>query len=194
MKHTPQLAHLVFASYGAESSLIFGEEIIASAEGIQQGDPLGPLLFCLTLHPILQLLRSDFKVFYMDDGTIGGNYEVVAEDLTRFEINAASLGLHLNRGKSEVICSSAVSTVSRAPFDVMKFVPANEALLLGAPIGDVVCIDQAIGGKIDFLKTMGSRLCHFRKHDALLLLRHALAIPKVLYLLRSSPCFLSPRL
>jgi hypothetical protein len=43
------------------------------------------------------------------------------------------------------------------------------------------------------LKTMGSRLCHFRKHDALLLLRHALAIPKVLYPLKSSPCFLSPR-
>jgi hypothetical protein len=80
LKHTPHLAHLVFSSYATESSLIFGEEIIASAEGVQQGDPLGPLLFCLTLHPILQLLRSDFKVFYMDDGTIDGNHEVVAED------------------------------------------------------------------------------------------------------------------
>lgn len=77
---------------------------------------------------------------------------------------------------------------------MIKFVHANEATLLGAPIGDVVCIDQAIGCKIEFLKTMGFRLCHFKKHDALLLLRHALAIPKVLYLLRSSPCFLSPRL
>jgi hypothetical protein len=118
-------------------------------------------------------MGSDFKVFYMDDGTIDGDHEAFVGDLTRFEINAASLGLHLKRVKSEVICSSAVSIVSQAPFDVMKFIPANEAMLLGAPMGDAECIDQAIGCNMEFLKTMGSRLCHFRKHAALLLLSHA---------------------
>ena len=33
-------------------------------------------------------------------------------------------------------CSSAFSGVSQAPFEVMKFVPANEATLFGTPIGD----------------------------------------------------------
>ena len=39
---------------------------------------------------------------------------------------------------------------------------------------------------------MGERLQHLSSHDALLLLRHSLAIPKLLYILRSSPSFLSP--
>ena len=46
------------------------------------------------------------------------------------------IGITPQPSKSEVICSSAVSGVSQAPFDVMKFVPANEATLFGALIGD----------------------------------------------------------
>ena len=38
---------------------------------VQQGDSLGPLLFSLTIHPMLKTLKSEFKTFYLDDGTIG---------------------------------------------------------------------------------------------------------------------------
>ena len=41
---------------------------------------------------------------------------------------------------------------------------------------------------------MGDRLQQVRAHDAILLLRHSFAIPKLLYTLRTSPCFLSPSL
>ena len=40
---------------------------------------------------------------------------------------------------------------------------------------------------------MGERLQYVSAHDALLLLRNSFAIPKLLYLLRSSPSFLSPK-
>ena len=43
------------------------------------------------------------------------------------------------------------------------------------------------------LRTMGDRLKFFFSHDAILL-RHSFAIPKLLYILRISPCFLSPSL
>ena len=39
---------------------------------------------------------------------------------------------------------------------------------------------------------MGSRLHHFHKQDALLLLRQSFAIPKILYILRTAPCCISP--
>ena len=39
---------------------------------------------------------------------------------------------------------------------------------------------------------MGSRLCLLNKHDAILLLRHCIATPRVLYTLRTAPCFRSP--
>jgi len=37
-----------------------------SQEGPQQGDPLGPLLFCNTIHPLLTSLGS-VLLGYMDD-------------------------------------------------------------------------------------------------------------------------------
>ena len=39
---------------------------------------------------------------------------------------------------------------------------------------------------------MGTRLSH--KHDAITLLRHSIAIPRVMYLLRTAPCFWFPLL
>ena len=44
------------------------------------------------------------------------------------------------------------------------------------------------------LGVMGNRLQYIHAHDAILLLRHALAIPKLLYTLRTSPCIASPEL
>ena len=41
---------------------------------------------------------------------------------------------------------------------------------------------------------MGERLCHFSRHDAILLLRHSFSIPRLLYLLRTAPAFLAPSL
>ena len=41
---------------------------------------------------------------------------------------------------------------------------------------------------------MGDRLRHLHTHDAYCLLRHAFALPKVLYTLRTSPCFQSSSL
>ena len=61
-----------------ESVLLWGKVEIASAEGIQQGDPIGPLLFCLSIHDFVSILKSEYKVFYLDDGTIGGTLEVWA--------------------------------------------------------------------------------------------------------------------
>ena len=44
------------------------------------------------------------------------------------------------------------------------------------------------------LRTMGDRLQHLHVRDAFLLLRHSIAMPRLLYILRSSPCFLTPAL
>ena len=44
------------------------------------------------------------------------------------------------------------------------------------------------------LQTMRDRLQHLHVHVTFLLLRHSIAIPRLLYTLRSFPCFLSPAL
>ena len=51
---------------------------------------------------VLQL-RSEFRVFYLDDGTLGGSVPEVLEDLQLVVRLAPPLGLQLNRGKTELI-------------------------------------------------------------------------------------------
>jgi len=47
----------------------------------QQGDPLGSLLFCLPLQPILQSLFSALMLGYLDDISLGGATPMGAEDV-----------------------------------------------------------------------------------------------------------------
>ena len=85
------------------SSLMWGDEVVESAEGVQQGDPLGPLLFCLSIHKMAAKLKSELAIFYLDDGTLGGNWEDVVNDMKMIEDEARDLGLLLNRSKTELI-------------------------------------------------------------------------------------------
>ena len=48
-------------------------------EGIQQGDPLGPLLFCLCVHPLLESIIAPLCIGYMDDLTLGGPAPMVSQ-------------------------------------------------------------------------------------------------------------------
>ena len=54
--HFPQLSRWVESFYGATSNLTFGEAVLQSMRGVQQGDTLRPLLFVLLLQPILMEL------------------------------------------------------------------------------------------------------------------------------------------
>ncbi len=191
----PELFPYVFSAYKDSSFLFFGEEIILSQEGVQQGDPLGPLLFCVTIHSLVQDLRSEFKVFYLDDGTLCGSLPDVLEDLKRVESLASDLGLMLNRCKSKVVCNDP-PTLDAFLADAPGFsvVNASDTLLLGSAIGGPDACRPILEAKIGMLRTMGVRLSHLASHDALLLLSHSIAIPKMLYVLRTAPCFLHPDL
>ncbi len=178
---------LVHSSYSAPSSLLGGESVISSQEGVQQGDPLGPLLFCLALHRHCMQMCSFLSVMYMDDVSIGGTLEDVQNDLQVIK-DAEILGLSLNPKKCELVC---VDHTVRGHLVVA--LPGVEIVvsLLGSPLGDIVSIDRAVKEKLEALKVMGSRFQHISAHDALTLLRHSFSIPKLRYLLRTAPCFLS---
>ena len=75
-----------------------------------------------------------------------------------------------------------------------QFIDPCDATLLGSPIGDISSINASISKKTGLLSLMGERLQHIFSQDAILLLRNAFAIPKLLYLLRTSSCFLSTTL
>ena len=187
----PELYAFVHSAYSSSSSLFWNGKIIQSSEGVQQGDPLGPLLFCLTIHPMVLKMQSEFCVWYLDDGTLGGTEKEVRHDLEVIHNDGASLGLVLNEQKSEVICVDSAVRESFLHLLNAQVVEPECADLLGSPIGDISSISKALEARIESLRVLGDRLQHFSVHDASLLLRNSLAIPKLLYLLRSSPALLS---
>ena len=155
---------------------------------------MGTLLFCISIHD-LSKLQSELIVFYLDDRTIGGSFQDVLADLRLVELEASKLGWELNHSKSELICSqTSIQEAMLLGIPSLRTVNCSNATLLGSPIGDVDCIDDVIMRKIEMLQLMGERLNLLCSHDALTLLRHSFAIPRVLYTLHTAPCFLSGHL
>ncbi|GKA01667.1 hypothetical protein Tco_0674332, partial [Tanacetum coccineum] len=76
--------HLNFL-YGHASRLYIRDTHIWSTTEVQQGDPLGPLLFALTLHLLLHKIKDSCQLllhaWYLDDRTVIGDSEEVARVL-----------------------------------------------------------------------------------------------------------------
>ncbi|MDA8003073.1 MAG: reverse transcriptase domain-containing protein, partial [Alphaproteobacteria bacterium] len=134
----PELFRFVHSAYAQTSSLFCTDQVVEFSKGVQQGDPLGPMLFCLTIHPMVEKLRSELKVFYLDDGTLGGNLEDIIRDLQLVEKEAAELGLQLNRSKSELLCEGPTTRDQ-----LLKVVPGLQVIgmdqveILGSPVGSM---------------------------------------------------------
>jgi len=193
IKHAHELFPFVHSAYSSPSSLFWGDKIIQSAEGVQQGDPLGPLLFCLGIHQMCTQLEAEISLFYLDDSTLGAKVDDLMHDLNVVEREGAEIGLQLNREKSEIVCAHPNTVNSILPsLQGAQVVEPAMASLLGSSIGDVSSVSDVLRSKTNMLKKMGERLKKLSAHDAILLLKHSFALPKLLYNLRTSPCFLSP--
>ena len=153
---------------------------------------MGPLLFCLTLHQLSLQLRSELCLFYLDDGKLGGSEDDILHDLEAINNAADELGLVLNMQKCELItCSSMIRDSILSVSPQLQVIMPDYVSLLGSPLGDIACICDTIQLKVSNLETMGARLQHMHAHDVLQLLRHSFALPKMMHVLHTTPCFLS---
>jgi len=189
----PELASYCHLAYGEASVLKFGNFSLLSQMGPQQGDPLGPLLFCLPLQPVLMKLASDMTLGYMDDLSLGGEESVVAADVEFVEREAEKLGLHLNHAKCEAI-SSDNRVLQYDGFKKFKHVKPEAATLLGAPLSGSGALDHTLESHCRNLSSAITRLSSIGRHDALILLRCSLSHPKLLHTLRCFPCVDHPKL
>ena len=64
----------------------------------------------------------------------------------------------------------------------------------GAPILQGQALDEALQIKVDELQKAINQLKLLRAHDALVLLKNSISIPKLLYHLRTSNCYNHPLL
>lgn len=121
--------------------LVFGEHTIWSQNGAQQGDPCGPLVFCLSIQDCVAGLLSEFVAFYLDDGTIAGSYDNVFTDFNKVIVECGKIGLRINPEKCELFFCSAVDNDVLARFDGISpgIKVVDKLSLLGAPITEEAC-------------------------------------------------------
>ena len=188
----PTLSAWIEACYSCQPFLFMGKETIRSSCGVQQGDPLGPLGFALSLHPLIEKIRDEvpglsLNAWYLDDGTLMGHPEDLAAALQIVEREGPLLGLHRNRGKSLLfIPKEADHSQSPLPADIP--VTRRGFSLLGCPIGPPDFCEEIFQARLTKVRTSLGALRDLGDSQAeITLLRSCLALPKVSFVLRACP-------
>ncbi|KAL5474531.1 hypothetical protein EMCRGX_G026489 [Ephydatia muelleri] len=192
--HFPELLQWAAWCYGQHYLLWSPMETIMSESGVQQGDPLGPLLFCLVLQKVLSAIASDpiffdllFHAWYIDVGVISGSKQAVVQALSIIQDLGPPLGLVINSSKCELYGDCDLQ-----PFpSEMKKCNAFNFEILGAPIGDTIFCAKFIAEKragaskfLALLKEVGS----LDSQVALVLLRQCGGFCRFVHIAVSGDC------
>ena len=134
------LAYAV-ACYGNPVDLISGDSVnIISEEGVQQGDPCGPLFFAVLIAALTKKLSGTTGVsshWFLDDGYLIGSRCVIDAILPQLEQEARALGLELNRAKCTVLCPTRENDIPDHMFPGIPRASMSGCLgILGSPVGD----------------------------------------------------------
>ena len=79
---------------------------ICSATGIQQGDPLGPILFAMAVDEAASSLSSKVNIWHLGNTTLDGPAESVFEDMHKCVTELKKICLKVNPSKCEIINTS----------------------------------------------------------------------------------------
>ena len=195
--HFSGLARWVGWCYRRPSALQFGSaSTVQSAGGVQQGDPLGPLLFSAALQSLAQDLRGqglDLAFFYLDDGVIAGDVRAVVRALQLVQRRAPALGLRLNLSKCEVVGAGLLSesAVSQLlPLELLQGASRFQRSLdlLGAAIGDDAFVSAHTNARVEAAAPLLDALAQLEDAQVgLRLLRSCAGYTRLVHSMRCAP-------
>jgi hypothetical protein len=196
----PGLSKWTMWCYGSPSILLYDhKDVINSTCGVQQGDPLGPLYFCCGLASLvseIEKLGPVYNKWYMDDGGIIGNVEMLQQVWDLLATEGPKVGLNLNPSKCEWSwldsgCSAPcpIRVGAGRQEDQISFVPTGEIQMLGVPLGSCSNVAEYVGKKLfSRLKLMVDRLVDFDdSQSAFFLLRVSFSIVRATHFMRTTP-------
>jgi hypothetical protein len=154
-------------------------DFIWSEDGAQQGDPLGPFLFCVAMQQVLVQANAvlsaagGFALGDMDDITGSGPVEVVADVLKVIGDAAAEIGLELQLQKCSVFCPRG-DPVPDIPADVER--ADGGLVVLGVPMGSREFVEDSLMEIVTDLETLVPKLVKMEDSQrAMVLLRMCFA-------------------
>ena len=193
-KTFPEALAWVSSCYGQPSLLLFGQFSILSETGLHQGDPLAPLIFALVLQPIVEMIQQlspDLNAWFLDDGTLVADEEVLQESVDTILREGPAKGLILSTTATSPQPKSSVwKQPSEQDREVrLTGVPTNTddgITVLGAPIGSPEFVKEALLAKVEKVKLITALLPTLEDpHLEFILLRSCLALPKIAFQLRT---------
>ena len=195
----PELFAWAQWSYHVPSEMRYGRHQILSTAGVQQGDPLSPLLFSLVILELLDSIGAisnlHLQIWYLDDGTFFGSRESVSSLLQSVSEKGPSYGLHVNLNKCELYWPSGDQAFPLFPSQVRRLSEGVE--LLGSPVhGSVDFFRSSISKRVDKVLESQTLLSNLEDPQVELhLLRSCQSICKINHLLRTvTPALLTDQL
>ena len=187
-KLMPELLPFVMFCYGNHSPLYYEGSTISSQSGVQQGDALGPLLFSLSLHSVLQQAQQDCEWVraYLDDVVGCGTVADLESFFSHLGPAAECAGLFITETKCE-LWGSGIMIPDESPLSNIPVADWDGGInLLGSPIGSDDFALSAAAKCLSKLRTALSKLCGLNKpRAAYLILRHSLGACRIIHLLRT---------
>jgi hypothetical protein len=203
VREFPDLLPWVQWCYGSSSQLFHHGKSILSCVGVQQGDPLGPFLFCLVEHVLLKPMKQRWprlrlNKWYADDGVIIGSTSEIISIIEYLRTQGAPLGLFLNLNKCELYSPSVDNFDSQfsdrslgqlsIPPELHARFSVPDFTLLGAPFGSAVFCQKAVAKMRESNQQLLDRLALLEDIQVSLhLLRTCISYCKFVYLIRTTP-------
>ncbi len=208
----PGLARFAYACYAQRSFLFYGDYVLISSQGTQQGDPLGGLFFALGLHPVIKKVHDRvpgllLHVWFFDDGRLDGPVWSVLAAWGILRADLPGIGLQLKLQKCKLAFSAgyeaaqdealrgdamdidfvgdAFPTEMERVMDSAREEVRRGYVTMGVPIGTKEFVDKFFESKLEKIKTLHRRIGNLRRmHSQLWILRNCASVCKLMYWMR----------
>ena len=157
--------------YADHTPLRYQQHEISSQRCLQQGDALGPLLFCMALRKITSSINHhcSFVRNYMDDVTACGDIESLESFFAQLATASADAGLQINESKCELWGENILIPDSSA-LEKLPIAEWSEGIiLLGSPIGSDAFALQFAEKSIDVVVQSSGKMEAFERLQGSLL-------------------------